>query len=211
MLDSGNYALKMSFQLIRVLSDSMITRNTCVVIETLTWSLVKVEGAPPPCRLDHAMTTITLDLLLPPDSSTRDAITASPSPQALVTSTTSPPHIVTVIDPETAKDLTKSSGHNEVVKDGVEEIADESTLTGGVDPLFSAQSTQNGPSDTTTCVQTASAEEVIGKGNIDHQAQQEQSSLRGDIATVTALLIFGGMDTNGHIHSDCFIIVPPAN
>lgn len=155
------------------------------------------------------MTTITLNLPLPPDSST---VTTSPSPQALVTSTTSHPHLVTVIDPETtAKDLTKSSGHDEVVtsaENGVEG-ADESsaaTLSGGVDPSLSGQSIQNGPTSTAACVQTGNTEEMTEQGKIDHQDQQEQSS---DITTVTALLVFGGMDTNGHIHSDCFIIVPP--
>lgn len=31
------------------------------------------------------------------------------------------------------------------------------------------------------------------------------------LETVTALLIFGGVQASGFVHSDCFIIVPPWN
>lgn len=175
----------------------------------LKWSLVKVEGATPPCRLDHAMTTITLPFPLPPDSST---VTSSPSQEALVTSTILHPHLVTVIDPETVEDLIESPGPNGVKPNTTIEgaaalselLAQEessiATATEGADPSLSSQSTQNGHCDTTTGMQRATTGEVTTNG---HQEQQ------GLHTTVTALLMCGGMDTSGHIHSDCFIIVPP--
>ncbi len=36
-----------------------------------------------------------------------------------------------------------------------------------------------------------------------------QAGLGGDGRTVEALFVFGGMDTEGTIHSDCFVFVPP--
>lgn len=155
------------------------------------------------------MTTITLPSPLPPNSST---VTSSPSPEALVTSTTSHPHLVTVINPETAEDLIKGPGPNGVKLNTTVEGAaalselsaqdNSSTATGteGLDPSLSSQSAQNGHSDTATGVQRAAAGEVTGNG------YQEQQGLH---TTVTALLVCGGMDTSGHIHDDCFIIVPP--
>ena len=175
--------------------------------EKLKWCLVKVEGATPPCRLDHAMTTIVLPSPLSPNSST---VTSSPSPEALVTSTTSHPHLVTVIDPETAagpngvKPNTALEGAAALSELSAQDNSSTATGTEGSDPSLSSQSTKNGHSEnTTTGVQRAATGEVTENG---HQGQQGH---RCDPTTVTALLVCGGMDTSGHIHDDCFVIVPP--
>lgn len=185
--------------------------------ETLTWCLVKVEGAPPPCRLDHAMTTISLlskcnriDVTLSPPT---------PSLQPLITPTTSQPHLVTVIDPETQIVIDGNTRNGEIsgnstretLNDSVQDESSSPAQSEGVDPLLSSKSSQN-ESDIAVCMQKDSpstSEVKVDREELRASGEEKQREMmKCDFETITGLLVFGGMDTSGHIHSDCFVIIP---
>ena len=195
------------------------------------WGVVSVKGAPPPSRLDHAMTTICLPPSL--NDSSRDFSESSPPSQTspITTPTTSHPHIVTVIAPETIEDKaitdtnsSKNGGKTEPgdasnTRRGVEETRDsvDRELSGqaqseGVDPSLKEKSSPDSERETPAAVcvvQTDSVSSVAGEGqgSTAEGLEKQRNSRRS--GGVEALLVFGGMDTSGHIHSDCFIIVPP--
>ena len=185
------------------------------------WGAVNVKGAPPPSRLDHAMTTICLPLSL--NGGSTDVAESSPpsQPSPVTTSTTSHPHLVTVISPETIDNKTmtssKSAGKAEpgdassTIRAGVDETCDSGdqklsaqAQSEGVDPLLKELLKK-----TVCAVQinsVSSAAEVAQGSTTKRFEKQRNSQYSGG---VEALVVFGGMDTSGHIHSDCFVIVPP--
>ena len=190
--------------------------------DTLSWSLVQTSGAVPPCRLDHAMTTITLPSLTPHNSTD---VTSSPiSHQSPVT--TSLPHLVTVMAPETLHpgQPTDDNLESQILssgKDGAcnDREGDDSDTT-SKDASSAAVATSDGEraplssTDQSGCVSVTSkcAEAHTLKdcdGSVEEKKKPKLRHMQS-CEVVTGLVIFGGMDTSGHMHSDCFIIVPPS-
>ena len=188
-------------------------------VESLTWDLVSVKGAPPPSRLDHAMTTIRLNRPPPSlDGSDRDTSESSPLSQLppITTPTTSHPHLVTVISPDTVDGDTETtingSGNAQEMEPGIASVTgrdgvDETCYSTDQASPDQAQSEGVDPSlNRTSEVATVEREE---RASDTAALEKHRHSQCSGLETVEALLVFGGMDTSGHIHSDCFIIVPP--
>lgn len=47
------------------------------------------------------------------------------------------------------------------------------------------------------------------RGKHEYLSESESASQGRHLETVTALLVFGGIEASGHIYDDCFVIFPP--
>ena len=172
-------------------------------IETQMWSLVEIQGASPPSRLDHAMTTITLPLSPPPESNDDDddvIITSSPmSQQAQHITGSTVSQLVTVMGPDTVDDLLAIgekkdaptamtfASKDDIVTKTCSEAHKEDDSPKGDNP----GNLKRGP------LETAELQDS------EHSLQKQCNS-----EVVKGLIIFGGIDTSGHMHNDCFVFVP---
>ena len=192
--------------------------------EVLQWSQVKVEGTLPPSRLDLAMSTICLPLPHASDETTNASVSPPPPPtpsQAPLTPHhASQPHLVTVIDPTTAESQIQtgcdvrsselssaiSEGHD--VEENGQKEDDNVSDEGSEEGVSSVQAQCDGANPSLHEASSAAVETNPGKGGLASNGLKEMVTVNGREA-VTGLLVFGGMDTSGHVHSDCFIIIPP--
>ena len=175
-----------------------------------------MKGAPPPSRLDHAMTTIRLNR--PPPSlngSDRDTSPLSQLPP-VTTPTTSHPHLVTVISPETMDSETETtingSGNAQEIEPGIASAAERNSVDETCDSTDQASPDQAQSEGVDPSLnRTSEVATVAGKERASDTAalEKHRHSQCSGSETVEALLVFGGMDTSGHIHNDCFVIVPP--
>ena len=200
---------------------------------------MKIEGAAPPARLDHAMATITLDLRHSPSLPPSHYTSSQYSQNSHLTSSTlsSKPQLVTVLSPHVEDDAIKNaqiiekstdSGANDdiseqneraVPEDGEQENDDLTTEKrmavtencvrgdGGkveVTKYVSDEAKEKGESEFSAC-----NENLLSRPNrgVEGEVKGEEDETGGEL--VVGLLVFGGMDTSGHVHNDCFVVVPP--
>ncbi len=159
-----------------------------------------ISGGPPPARLDHAMCSIKIpvpstlpqDKTTPPNhikGKTAQAPKASHSGGSLSESSQSSSasfHTVTIIDPE------DTTGSNFSILEAKEAcVTEEEQVSGKLEGLSVREEGEGEPKKV--------KEQVLGK----------LESLKGeDCDWVSALFVFGGMDTTGIVHGDAFILVP---
>ena len=202
------------------------------------WNEVKIEGAAPPARLDHAMATITLDLRHSPSLPPSHYTSSQYSQNSHLTSSTSSskPQLVTVLSPHVEDDAIKSaqiiekstdSGANDGIseqnekEDGEQAASENDQLTAekqiavtencvrgdggkvGVTKYVSDEAEEKGESEVSAC-----NENLLSRpnGGVEREVKGEEEESGGEL--VVGLLVFGGMDTSGHVHNDCFVIVP---
>ena len=213
---------------------------------------MKIEGASPPARLDHAMTTITLNL---PHTS---SLTPSQKSQTSQKShhTAKQPRLVTVLSPEV--DNEDSNDKPQIVKESNASKFDGCLAENGKDVLENGKQDASMTGEFTAERQRSEGERSEGERNDGERSEGERSDGEGraevgsstkcfldkaeekgereisesdatlfrpndtllerevenrdgqeTAETVVALLVFGGMDTSGHVHNDCFVFVPP--
>ena len=197
---------------------------------------MKIEGAAPPARLDHAMATITLDLRHSPSLPPSHYTSSQYSQNSHLTSSTlsSKPQLVTVLSPHVEDDAIKNaqiiekstdSGANDdiseqneraVPEDGEQENDDLTTEKrmavtencvrgdGGKVEVTKYVAKEKGESEFSPC-----NENLLPRpnGGVEGEVKGEEDETGGEL--VVGLLVFGGMDTSGHVHNDCFVVVPP--
>ena len=195
----------------------------------MVWDEVEIEGAAPPSRLDHAMATITLNLHR--FSSPSHKTSPNSHSSHLTTSTSSAePSFVTVLAPETVNKVDNNVEKNEeniiikankpvsfsTYRESVVECCAENGEESREREGESGSSRDVGKETDITDVEVFSSEvrcECTLPGLVDGGRGECVKGESGDEREigdlVTALLVFGGMDTSGHVHNDCFIIVPP--
>ena len=172
--------------------------------ESLSWKVVKTEGAAPPSRLDFAMTTITLNLRRNPSLSHSHKRSSPISRESQLTASPSP-HIVTVLSPEMEGESGKTQTVDKSTASVVGTFARENVAGDGVEEKndrenFPALDDEKREIETCACDERYWCREDATEGDEGE----------GEGGLVTALIIFGGMDTEGHVHNDCFVLVPPA-
>lgn len=110
----------------------------------------------------------------------------------------------------TASDEPKSENGRHVGENG----AEDSSVVGECTPGRGAAVTEYGTGEVSTEAPDAMDTKVVFVR--EKKLSQPNEAIKGKRAAdgegtepVEALLIFGGMDTCGHVHNDCFIIVSP--
>ena len=182
------------------------------------WNEVKINGAAPPSRLDHAMTTITLNLPHTPSHSTSSP-NSHESHLTHLTTASATPHLVTVLAPEIKDDVTKTN--DDVMDKPALQPCDSAQGSGDLSkdlPKNGVAKDEDNVKNKCCGVESGKVESEEnsvccsrneeGFAGANGGVTQDMVAVNED-GVVTALLVFGGMDTFGNIHSDCFLLVPP--
>ena len=167
---------------------------------------MKIEGASPPSRLDHAMTTITFPFSPPPESNDIDnvIITSSlMSQQAQPLTGSAPSQFITVMGPETADDLLAFEE---------KQCAPPNMTCASKDDIITKMCSEAHKEDDSLDSQKGDNPGNLKRDTLETaEVQDSEESLQKQCdseVVMMGLIIFGGIDTSGHIHNDCFVFAP---
>ncbi len=177
--------------------------------DLLLWRKVSISGPPPPARLDHAMCAIKIPV--------RPAQPAQPAELELQArreqtgfldeaeclqtceSSERPFQAVTIINPEVAMESNFSVTKPPAMANG--QVSRESKVAGSSDIAVATGGIAMATGDVTVATSnTAMATGDIAVATGDASAQGTE--------WISAVFVFGGIDTRGNLHGDTFILVP---
>lgn len=203
------------------------------ITDLLMWQKLLISGPPPPARLDHAMCAIKIPVIPagPVGTEARDSTNTGTVPlnleqaknlerkekceSKMLNAGSSLPEngksngsfqAVTIIDPEVADVSLPIASPIELVSRGLDELGVQKTCAAGGAVTKTELERSGGEAARGTDVvhgftgAGGTGDGVGADGGVVDQA--------GGCEWISAVFVFGGMDTLGNIHGDSFILVP---
>ncbi|XP_064398745.1 rab9 effector protein with kelch motifs-like isoform X2 [Halichondria panicea] len=188
----------------------------CLNTDTLEWRGVSVNGPPPPARLDHAMCSVLIPVAsggTAAVASTAATMKASLNKTATATHpTTSQPtaiNTITLISPDSVEERDFSL----VTQPKPPTVSECGTDTSSTTDKSMATTTTKDSTDANTLSDTLRKSKIDPptSGSLPQESFdliRSSSVVENNVEWVPGLFVFGGMDTSGHIHGDCFVLCP---